>query len=278
MTKFGLILIVFFCKFFHIFGQKEFRLSKDDDLVPGFDDSSVGRDLIRKAWIHILRQSKEKMDQDVSLIEPSTEKSLHLSSTINPIKSMSRQKILLAALLRQEQSKPILDDNTRRQRAAFLAPIVPQALSGFTVTLKKSILIPKKRFTFLSEFTASSPESFVRGTGLDMRLGRFTVPYTAMYNFNANLNIHRPLKMKKGGVGGQLSDGVTARLCIDGECFSNIMKFRLSTSSNAKSLTINFSGTLKLKKDEYIEIVVENALSTRIIITEALFSGYLVGS
>ena len=46
--------------------------------------------------------------------------------------------------------------NIRQRNGPFMPKVVPVALSGFSVTLRKPILIPKKRFTYLSEFTVSS--------------------------------------------------------------------------------------------------------------------------
>jgi len=170
------------------------------------------------------------------------------------------------------ESAPRSRRSTRR--SAFLPKVVPDALSGFTVKLKSPILIPKKRFTYLTEFKDNVPETFVRGTGLDLRLGRYTIPYTAVYNFHININIQRPLKAVKGT---DSNEGVTARLCIDAQCFNNIMKFRTESSSNAKLLTLNFSGHLSLQKNQYVEVVVENALPVRIVVTNCIFTGYLVG-
>lgn len=228
-------------------------------------------ELVKKLWIHVLAKNKGRSKESTT-IRPKT-----VATTPSPPESPVVSRERLMSEFKKNVKLPSLDAKysaSPRRRAAVLPRILPDALSAFTVTLQNNILIPKRRFTFLSGFTKGNPGTFIRGSGLDLRLGRYTVPYTALYRFVVNINFHRPLKSVKS----QINNGVTARLCIDGECYNNLMKFRTETSSNSKKITINFSGHLYLQKNQYIEIVVENSLSTRILVTSAMFSGYLLGS
>ena len=56
--------------------------------------------------------------------------------------------------------------------------------------------------------------SFVRGSGLDYKNGRYVAPYTAIYSFQSTLNIARPVRTMSL----KPHNAVTARICIQSAC------------------------------------------------------------
>ena len=59
--------------------------------------------------------------------------------------------------------------------------------------------------------------TFIRGTGVQLKTGRFVAPYTAIYRFQATLHIGRA---KNASL--KPRDAVSAMICINSDCEKSV--------------------------------------------------------
>ena len=62
-----------------------------------------------------------------------------------------------------------------------------------------------------------SSGTFIRGTGVQLFSGRFLAPYTAIYRFQANLQIGRAKDVSL-----KPRDAISAAVCINNDCDNNV--------------------------------------------------------
>lgn len=164
----------------------------------------------------------------------------------------------------------------KSQEVSLFAAGIADVLSAFVVKLSKHLVVTKKTFAYLREYQHGLPGSFIRGSGLDLHTGRFTAPYTAIYQFQASVHIVRPVR----AVRMRPHYAITARICINSDCHHNLsLKHRVGVMSSSKSFTINVFGNLFLERGRYVEVIVENTASSKItVLSDTTFNGCLIGS
>ena len=62
-----------------------------------------------------------------------------------------------------------------------------------------------------------SSGTFIRGTGVQLISGRFLAPYTAIYRFQASLQIGRAKDVSL-----KPRDAISAAVCINNDCDNNV--------------------------------------------------------
>ena len=78
-----------------------------------------------------------------------------------------------------------------------------------------SIMKPCISLCFFEQELSSG--TFIRGTGVQLISGRFLAPYTAIYRFQASLQIGRAKDVSL-----KPRDAISAAVCINNDCDNNV--------------------------------------------------------
>jgi len=176
----------------------------------------------------------------------------------------------------------LVRDTAERRAARFagqplglMAAGVPDVISAFFIVLRESVVVHKKSKQELDNYEELSSGTFIRGTGVQLISGRFLAPYTAIYRFQASLQIGRAKDVSL-----KPRDAISAAVCINNDCDNNVsLKFRSGLSSNARVFTIHVEGLLYLTANQYTSVMLINHSSNSVIVNRgSTFSGYLVGA
>eukprot|EP00794_Sanderia_malayensis_P015152 gene15152-16710_t len=176
----------------------------------------------------------------------------------------------------------LVKDTAERRAARFagqplglMAAGVPDVISAFFVVLRSNIVIHKKQRKELDYYEVKGSGTFIRGTGVQLRSGRFIAPYTAIYRFQASLQIGRAKDVSL-----KPRDAISANICINSDCDKNVsLKYRSGLSSNARVFTIHVDGLLYLMAGQYTSIMLINYSGNTIQVhSGSTFSGHLVGA
>lgn len=176
----------------------------------------------------------------------------------------------------------LVKDTAERRAARFagqplglMAAGVPDVISAFFMLLRNDLVIPRKSKKELSQYELKGSGTFIRGTGVHLRSGRFVAPYTAIYRFQATLHIGRAKDVSL-----KPRDAIAAKICINNDCEKNVsLKYRSGLSSNARIFTIHVDGLLYLMANQYTSVMLVNYSGNTIHVHRgSTFSGHLVGA
>ncbi|NWV74636.1 ADIPL protein, partial [Dasyornis broadbenti] len=132
-----------------------------------------------------------------------------------------------------QEFKEILKEAIER-RASLAVPAQPSQLpplllsleeipthrrvqEAFHCQLKGQVVVDKKTLVELQNFQSPPGKgAFLRGTGLDLAMGRFTAPVGGIYQFSANVHVEH--SERKGRVQLRARDSVRVLICIESLC------------------------------------------------------------
>ncbi|XP_078615395.1 adipolin-like isoform X2 [Branchiostoma floridae x Branchiostoma japonicum] len=132
----------------------------------------------------------------------------------------------------------------------------PKLHDAFHCRLRGNVVIPRKTLMELKNFqTPFGGGAFVRGTGLNLREGRFTAHRPGVYHFSATLHIGHPRQKRL-----RPRDSVRALICINSLCQRHTsLEVVTGIESNSRVFTISVSGMLELQSGQYTSIFMDNS-------------------
>ncbi|CAH1239275.1 C1QTNF12 [Branchiostoma lanceolatum] len=132
----------------------------------------------------------------------------------------------------------------------------PKLHDAFHCRLRGNVVIPRKTLMELKNFqTPFGGGAFVRGTGMNLREGRFTAHRPGVYHFSATLHIGHPRQKRL-----RPRDSVRALICINSLCQRHTsLEVVTGIESNSRVFTISVSGMLELQSGQYTSIFMDNS-------------------
>ncbi|XP_040181809.1 adipolin isoform X2 [Rana temporaria] len=149
---------------------------------------------------------------------------------------------------------------------------------AFHCRLKGSVIVDKRTLAELQNFqTPTAKGAFLRGSGMNLSLGRFTATVPGIYQFSAHIHIdHSEVKSK-----GQLRprDSVRVLICIESLCHGyTSLEVIAGLESNSKIFTVHVQGLLQLQSGQYTSIFVDNGAGAPITVQNGSdFMGIFMG-
>ncbi|KAM9298854.1 adipolin [Gastrophryne carolinensis] len=149
---------------------------------------------------------------------------------------------------------------------------------AFHCRLKGSVLVDKRTLAELQNFQMPATKgAFLRGSGMNLPLGRFTATIPGIYQFSAHIHIdHTEMKSK-----GQLRprDSVRVLICIESLCHGyTSLEVIAGLESNSKIFTVHVQGLLQLQSGQYTSIFVDNGAGAPITVQNGSdFMGIFMG-
>ncbi|XP_040590901.1 adipolin isoform X2 [Mesocricetus auratus] len=152
-------------------------------------------------------------------------------------------------------------------------------VEAFHCRLKGPVLVDKKTLVELQGFQAPTAQgAFLRGSGLNLTLGRFTAPVSAIFQFSASLHVDRSELQGRGRL--RTRDTVRVLICIESLCHHHTSLEAVSgLESNSRVFTVQVQGLLQLQSGQYVSVFVDNSSGAVLTIqNSSSFSGVLLGT
>lgn len=162
------------------------------------------------------------------------------------------------------------------QNISLMAAGIPDLLSAHHVVLRYAITIRKKTHQEVQNFKLPGDQAgtFVRGSDINLRSGRYVIRYTGVYHLTATLLISRDRDTNL-----RPRDFIKISICINSLCELNTALTTIAgMESNSLKFSVTITGMLMLKAGNYVSVYVENNTNKPLnIMEQSSFSGLMIG-